>query len=235
MATSENPHQGHRLRMKDKIRNNGFSGFSDHEVLEVLLYFSISRGNTNTIGHALLQRFGSLSGVLNASVAELCEIPGMGESSALLLRTATELTKRFCMEEATDSRLQFDSIHQLYYHLSAQFIGEHREVVYVMGVNGQFRKLFCELVSQGTVDFCHLDVRDLVELSFRYQANHLILAHNHPQGMAAPSREDMVTTRLIENTLHGLRITLYDHLIVANQQFYSFRQQGDLIYADQSR
>lgn len=226
---SEHAHDGHRERTKEKVLKGGLDSFADHELLEFLLFYAFRQGDTNPIGHALLRRFGSISGVLNASVPELCQVKGIGTNTALLLRTVSQLVKRHAMEESFDTRQRFDDLQQMHAFLASQFIGESREVVYLLCMDGQMRVLCCELIAQGTVDFCHLNMRDVVEIVLRYQATCIVVAHNHPHGVARPSGDDLKTTRTLENTLGTLQLKLFDHLIVSNRQVYSFRQHDDLL------
>lgn len=226
---TEHMHSGHRERTKEKVLKGGLEHFADHELLEFLLFYARRQGDTNPIGHALLRRFGTLSGVLDASIAELCQVEGVGENTAMLLRTVSQFVKRHAAEQSIDQRQQFLSLQSMHAFLASQFIGESREVVYLLGMDQEMRVLCCELISHGTVDFCHINMRDIVELVLRYQATCIVVAHNHPNGIARPSGDDMKTTRTLENTLGTLQLKLFDHVIVSKRQIYSFRQHDDLL------
>lgn len=221
---SEHRHHGHRERMKLRITQGGLANFSDHELLEVLLYYAIRQGDTNPIGHALIDRFGSFSGILKASIPELCEVKGIGESSAIMMRTMGEFIKRYNMSEVLDSRQVFSDLHSIHQFVRQLFLDESREVTYLLCLDQSYRLLHYQMIGKGTVNFCQINLREITEIAFRYQTAIVVLAHNHPGGTATPSVADRSTTREIAKMLRALGIELCDHVIVSDDQVTSMRK-----------
>ncbi len=231
---SESIHHEHRKRMKARFQKQGLDGLSDHEALELLLYFSVPRMDTNPIAHRLLDTFGTLHGVLDASPEALRSVNGIGESSALLLTLLREMMRRYATDKAEKDlkNASLNTTELLGAYLMPQFIGVAEERLIALATDIKGKVLGMEEMSRGTVRATDVNIRKLVEFAIRYQAASIILAHNHPGGLAIPSHDDMQTTRRIRDALQPLSIGLRDHIIVAGDDYVSMRDSKFLQYLD---
>lgn len=210
--------------MRDRfIEEKGFDNFSDHEVLEVLLYLCLPRCNTNEIAHDLLNEFGSFSSVLEKSPHELAKIDGMGETAAVYLSMITEFCKRY-YNDKFDNDMILDSSSKMAEYIIPKFIGCTEERVYCVCLNNVCKILTCSLISKGDVASAGLSVRSVVEVAIRHNSTNVILAHNHPQGLALPSNDDITMTKSIQKALEAIGINLVDHFIVAQNDAVSLKQ-----------
>ena len=222
---SEDIHGGHRARMKQRYLSQGLDGFSDHEALELLLYYAIPRADVNPLAHRLLEHFGSLHGVLDAEVAELTEVAGIGESTALLLRFVRDMNRRYLLDkqEKRPSLAEPEAAGKLFL---PYFYGIQEERVYAAFLDDDLRLINCRLLFEGGINYAPLSVRKLVEAALREKATGVILAHNHPAGQAIPSLEDREATLQIRNALEAMEIRLLDHIIVAGEDYISMEECG---------
>lgn len=216
-------HENHRGRMLDKLQKNGLAVFSDHEVLEILLYFSIPRMDTNEIAHTLINRFGSLHAVFEATEEELVQIKGIGTRSAVLIHFMHEL---FCRYQKDCTREEFsmtrlNTIDRMGAYFVPQFMGVTHEVLLAAYVDNKGKILGCEVISEGTSSMVQVNTRKIIEEAFARKAAGIVLAHNHPGGDAVPSKEDIGTTKNLENVLGSIGLQLVDHIVVAGGQFMS--------------
>ena len=215
---SQNTHGQHRERMKLRARKSGYDHFSDHELLEVLLYFAIPRVDTNPIAHALLEQFGSIKAVLNASVDELCRVEGVGESSALLIRLLPAILTRYeagYFEKIPTYRRMSDVVQFLHPH----FCGLSVERVYLMMFNNRMNLIDYVLLSEGDVNCSEASVRKITELVLNKKVSAVLLAHNHPDGFTLPSAEDLRFTDLLNSHLGILGVVLVEHIIFAGMHY----------------
>lgn len=217
-------HEGHRARKKEQFRAHGLAAFADHEVLELLLYYAIPRQDTNPIAHRLMERFGSLDAVFTADLAELSAVDGVGESAATLLALIRPLFQRVHLAATREIILaDEEAIGDYFFDL---FLGEREEKLYEACLDAKSRLLSCQLISSGGMDSMQVNVRRVVENAIKCSATSVLLAHNHPSGLALPSPEDNATTLSIYNALRAVGIELSDHIIVADQDYVSLRHNG---------
>ena len=218
-------HKDHRQRMRKRFEEEGLDHFSDIQVLEFLLFYAIPRQDTNPIAHALLERFGSLPQVLEAPVEELEKVPGVGHHSAQLLSLIPALT-RYYHRKSAEQGLRMRTVSACCNYLKQQFIGRRTEVVYLMCLDAKCKMLSCQEVGEGSVNSANVSVRRIVELALRANATSVILAHNHPSGLASPSGEDIQTTYQVASALSAVDVQLVDHIIVADDDYVSLAQSG---------
>ena len=221
-------HDGHRQKMRERFLRGGLDSFADHEALELLLYYAIPRQDTNPIAHALMDRYDSLSAVLNAPVEDLQKVDGIGESAAILLKLTPQLYHKARMEE-TARETVLNSSERAGAYLLERFSGESREVIYELCLDRKGKLLACKRLGEGGVSYADLDIRKLVENALLTSASAVILAHNHPSGVALPSPEDYATTDRAKQALATVGVPLTDHIIVADQDFVSFADSGYLL------
>ena len=216
--------------MRERATRVGFSAFADHELLEVLLYHSVPRVDTNPIAHVLLKEFGSLKGVMDASVDELCRVSGVGERSAQLLKLTIEMMRRYeadCLKKVR----AFSEIGEVIDYLHPKFCGMGVECLYVMLFNNRMNLIECVKLSEGSVNSTDASIRKITELALNRKCASVLLAHNHPNGVAVPSSFDLHLTEMLNTHLDTLGIVLLEHLIFAGmscqpimrKQFGTFR------------
>ena len=218
-------HDGHREKMRQRYLKSGLEGFADHEALELLLYYAIPRRDTNPIAHALMERYGSLSAVLTAPVEDLRKVEGVGESAAILLRLAPQMYQKARLSDAEQETV-LNSVDRVGAYLLQRFIGERREVVYQLCLDRKGKLLACKRLGEGGVASADLDIRKLMENAILTSASVVILAHNHPSGVALPSGEDYAATTRVQQALATIGVELADHIIVADGDFVSLKDSG---------
>lgn len=224
-------HEHHRKRMRERYSRSGADGFATHELLEILLFYSIPRADTNEIAHALLERFGSLRGILSASEDELQEVAGIGPKSAMLLRLITEFMRR-CAEDGAAPVVRYDTVSKIAEFFCRRFIGVANEQLYMMLLNNRMNLIDCVLISEGTVNGSAVSIRKMTEQALRKNASAVVLAHNHPNGIPIPSSNDLEITEQIRSSLDVMEIVLVEHLIITDDRYCPIMRQK---YADYRR
>lgn len=218
-------HDGHRERLKKRLLEQGLNAFDDHNVLELLLFFSMPRKDTNPLAHALIEHFGSLEAVLEAPTDELLKLGGIGENTAALIKLIPEISRRYAINKNRfDGILNSTEVAGSY--LSARYQFERDEVVYVVCLDAKLRVLCFKELFRGDVNSTEVSVRKIAELALAKNASSVIISHNHTSGIALPSREDEITTRRIKTALESMGIALTDHIIVAGDDFVSMADSG---------
>ncbi len=218
-------HDGHRERLKKRLLEQGLNAFDDHNVLELLLFFSMPRKDTNPLAHALIEHFGSLEAVLEAPTDELLKLGGIGENTAALIKLIPEISRRYAINKNRfDGILNSTEVAGSY--LSARYQFERDEVVYIVCLDAKLRVLCCKELFRGDVNSTEVSVRKIAELALAKNASSVIISHNHTSGIALPSREDEITTRRIKTALESMGIALTDHIIVAGDDFVSMADSG---------
>ena len=192
-------HDGHRQRKKQRFLQHGLDSFADHEVLELLLFYAIPRRDTNETAHRLLEHFGTLKGVLTASVEELQKVEGVGESAAAFLHLLQAVGYRALRTAGDDTIL--NSVDSAGAYFQKLLRGERREVLYQVCLDAKGKVLSHKRLSSGTVSMAPVNVREVVENALYTDASGVLLAHNHPSGIALPSEDDRQITLQIRQAL----------------------------------
>jgi len=218
-------HDGHRQRLKDRFCNEGLDNFDEHQVLELLLFYCIPRVDTNPIAHALLDRFGSLSQVLEAPVEELERVRGIGHNAAVFLSLVTAAGRYYRINCAA-REVMMKSVADCGRYLLPFFHGRRNETVYIMCLDAKCKVLSCKEVGEGSVNSASVPIRRIVEMALAANSTSVVLAHNHPSGVAVPSDADVQTTRRVAAALDAVEIILVDHIVVADDDFVSVVQSG---------
>lgn len=218
-------HDGHRQRLKKQYAEHGLESFTDIQILELLLFYVIPRRDTNPIAHSLLERFGSLSGVLEAPTSEIAKVEGMGESTAVFLHLVMDVSRSYMIDRA--ARVQIlPTLESCAEYLVPQFFGRTVETVFLLCLDAKCKVLSCRQIAEGNVNTTGISVRKVVEHALMANASAVVLAHNHPGGVAIPSREDIQTTRYVASALRAVEVNLVDHVIVADDDYVSLIQSG---------
>ena len=222
---SENIHSGHRARLKEKFREFGLDGFTDIQALELLLMYAIPRRDTNELAHALLDRFKSFRGVLEADIDSLSEVPGIGENAATLIRLVTSMNIRY-MKAEKKRGMKIENSDDAGAFLRPLFAYQQEEVAFMVCLDAASRVISSHELSRGGMTEVSVSSRNVVDIALREKAARVILAHNHPSGLALPSIADASTTIQINQALRLIGVHLMDHLIFCNDDFVSFRDSG---------
>ena len=218
-------HDGHRARKKEQFRIHGLDAFADHEALELLLFYAIPRVDTNPIAHRLIERFGSLDGVLSAPPEELEKVEGVGESAATLLSLILPLVRR-SRTTAAKPPVIIGTTQDAGNYFVDLFFGMREERLYEACLDAKGKLLRCAKVADGSVDAVSVNIRVIVENALKCGASAVVLSHNHPSGVALPSADDNATTLAVYDALRTVDIRLLDHIIVADDDFVSIRDNG---------
>ncbi len=201
-------HSGHRSRMKKKLMQSGFDHMEPHEVLEILLYYAIPQRNTNDIAKNLIDRFGSISAVFDASV-DMLKSAGLTEHQALYLTMFPDIARIYLVDkyENQDKIIDYDNITGF---IRDRFIGlEEQENVLLILIDKKGKLVY-----------------RIVTLAINYAATSAFIAHSHPSGLALPSKEDVLVTRDLKKALKLVGIHLLDHFIVADHECVSLAESG---------
>ena len=218
--TKNNPHENHRARVRETFRKAGVEGMPDHNLLELILFYSIPRKDTNEIAHRLIDTFGSLNAVFNASYERLMDVEGIGESSALLISMIPGICRRY-IEGNEAKKITLYDTEDVKKYITSKYYGCKNEVFYMLCLDAVGNLINCCKLGEGTTGSVTLEKRTVLETAFRNNADTVIFAHNHPNGIAAPSREDIRMTDEFNTLFRGVGIKLADHLIVGSDDIFS--------------
>lgn len=217
-------HEGHRERMKEKFLSDGADAFLPHELLEIMLYYCVPRRDTNPLAHKLINTFGSFSSVFDAPPELLIEA-GLSKNAAVLIHLIPHISRIYLQDRNNDDRkISKDTVEKI---VLPHFVGRKNEVVLLVLIDAKGKVLYSNIINEGSVGASEIYVRDLVNLSVKYNASAAMLAHNHPSGVAVPSRQDLLTTKKIAKALRLVNVTLLDHIVVADNEYTSMAQSDD--------
>ncbi|MGM9552320.1 MAG: RadC family protein [Clostridia bacterium] len=216
--------EGHRQRMRERFYNEGIDSFEPHEALEMILYFTIPRKDTNALAHSLIQRFGSFHGVLDANREDLVKF-GLTENTVALLKMFPSFLNYYTQSHATGIPYIPDTTVAGEYAIKK--VGNRTtEIFGIICLDAQRKLINFEIVEEGTVDKTNVSVRKIAECVLRNNASKVILVHNHPGGTLSPSQADIALTKRIYGMLTTIEVGLLDHIIVANGKSYSMLDHG---------
>ena len=216
-------HAGHRSRVKSEFLTRGMEGWPPHRVLEMLLFYAIPQGDVNGLAHDLIERFGSLSGVFDATIEDLKTVPGVGEHSAILLKMMPQIGQAYVADRASKGvlvRYAGDAVEQL----RPYFYGARNEMVYILCLDSKSKVLGIRKVSEGTIDAAEINIRRLVEEALSLRAARVYLAHNHISNLAMPSLADWMSTDNLRPLLRGMGIELVDHIVFVDDYAVSLKE-----------
>lgn len=218
---NENIHKGHRIKVRNKFYESGFSGMASHNILEILLFFGIPYKDTNPIAHDLINRFGSLSAVLEAKRTDLMQIKGMTENAACLLTMILPLYRKYS-EDLIARKRTFNSVKETADFLRTLYIdNNNNERVYVLCFDANNNLVTFRMLNEGDIRSSSVDLRKLASIILETNAASVVISHNHPHGVSLPSSEDIVVTKDIVSLLATLKVKLNDHIIVTDTDYFS--------------
>ena len=219
MSKSEtNSHANHRKRVRERYINSCSKGFSEHELLELLLFYSIPRANTNEIAHSLIERFGSINGVMEASIDELKLVNGIGDNSAILINLTMMFAKTYAKTQFDESK-RIETIHDLVDYANLHTYGAVNELVCGVFMDDNLNVISTNVIATGTINEVRPMLRTIMELCILKRATAVAIFHNHPNGGVEPSTEDIDFTILLERELKIIGVTLTEHVIVDGNDY----------------
>ena len=218
-------HKGHRQRLKKRYTLSGIETLHDYEVLELLLFYAIPRRDTKALAKDLLKKFGNLKKLMDADPKEIEALPGTGSQTALLIRLVKDLGTLYLHEKVMETA-QISSTKALLDYCMALMGGLKDERFNVIYLNAQNRIIQTEVIQEGVVNQAVVYPRKILEKALRHKASAIILVHNHPSGNIKPSEADIRLTRTLQDTARVLDILIHDHIIVGENRYFSFREEG---------
>lgn len=218
-------YHGHRQRLRHRFQTAGSNACADYELLELLLFFAIPRGDVKPIAKALLNRFGNLEALVEADEKLIQEVPGVGPTISHLLKVQQAFTQRQ-LKNAIIKRPVLGNWQQVldYCHLHMSY--NMREQLRLLFLDKKNQLIAAEAQQIGTVDHTPAYPREIVKRALDLGASAIIMVHNHPTGDASPSRADIDLTRHVYQAALPLGVQLYDHLIIGKGAHTSLRSLG---------
>ena len=218
-------HDGHRQRLIQRFREEELDGFEPHNVLELVLFYSVPRKDTNPLAHRLINRFGSISAVFDAKPEDLMKVEGVTENTAVLLSMIPQVARKY-LEDKVDPTNIVGGINDIGNYLLPKFVGRTVETMMLVSIDNKGKIVACTIIAEGETDRANVSRRKIMEEAIRVGASKVILAHNHPMGFAVPSEEDVDLTEKVYVLLRSVGIELIDHMIFAQDDFVSLAASG---------
>ena len=225
MMNNDSLHAGHRDRLRQRFLKEGLDGFHEINALELLLFYCVPRKDTNDLAHRLLDRFGSYSNVLNAPYEDLKKVQGVSDYVATYLRLQGDAVRYYLTNRKIDGTV-VKTTADYGELLSAYFSGRSNEMVYLLCLDAKCKVICCREITEGSVNTAGISIRKVVDAALSSNATSVILAHNHPGGVAVPSGEDIHTTFQIYEALRAVDVILLDHVVVSDDDFTSMADSG---------
>lgn len=213
-------HENHRQRVKARFLAEGLDSFAPHNIVELLLFYSIPQRDVNELAHTLIKRFGSVAGVLDAPYDQLVRVDGIKENTAAHIKLVQSLIRVYSLEKQREVAI-LDTQDKIGSFLTSWYIGCGVETVLLICLNNKRSIIDLSVLHEGSVNSAQVSVRKIAEIALSKNASAIVLAHNHPDGMAIPSSEDISSTRYIKNAMDLLEINMLDHIVVAGDKFAS--------------
>ena len=220
---NKNIHEGHRKRLRQRFDQVGLDGFSEHEILELILFQVIPRRDTKPLAHELINHFGNLAEVLDASKDELMQVPGVGEAVASFLCLFSAVNHWQRKQGEKPEKVILNTSAKAGSYLSARFRGRTKETLIILCMTSDRRVLYCDELGSGVGDSVTTTLREVARLCMKKNTHDIILAHNHPSGLVLPSREDITMTRRAQDFLKDIGVKLHDHFVITDGEYYSMK------------
>lgn len=217
-------HKGHRERLRERFMISGPSSFNDVTALELLLFYTLPRRDTNELAHRLLDRFGSLDRIMDASITDLTSVKGVGTETAIFLRLIPDMCRRYAMKKRPG--MHIDCVDTAGSFITPMFICEHDEVFLAVFLDKKRNVINCCEVGRGVSCATNVEARKIVELALTMDAGGVIACHNHISRPPLPSVEDERLTEELRSGLGAVGIDLIDHFIVSGREYTSMRNCG---------
>jgi DNA repair protein RadC len=223
--TEKKHYKGHRDRLRKRFLQQGLEGFQDYEALELLLLFVARQKDMKPVAKDLIARFGSFKNVLDASYEELEDVPGVGPTAVTLIHFVKQAAARY-LQQTSQSRFSLDSPEALIQYCILSMGAEPNEKFRVICLDSTFAIVAESDVAEGTVDQATVYPRKVMEIALQAKATSLVFVHNHPDGTVTPSDFDRTLTRGLVLAAKTMHISVYDHIVVSRDTYFSFREDG---------
>ena len=227
MAKESGQHKGHRQRMRARVEQYGLESLEPHEALEYVLYITNTRKDTNGLAHVLIDRFGDFAGVLDASEEDLLTVEGVGPSTARMLHLLPQISRYYGRSRTSTTRC-IKTTEQMGSYLMAKFAWSDYERAMLVSLDSRKRVRAAVWLREGTSDRVSLDIKNVVAAAIKGGTDAVVLCHNHPNGVALPSLEDMDATGSIARALGLVNVHLLDHFILTDTEYFSMRDANRL-------
>ena len=224
-APGKLPGPGHRARLRERLLKGGAEALADYELLEFLLFAGVRQGDTKPAAKALIARFGSLAGALDANPAALQQVKGVGEAGAAALKSVSLAARRMARGKVTNQPV-LASWQALLDYLTVDMANLNHERVRVLYLNARNQLILDHTAADGTIDEAAIHPREVIRKGLEIGATALILVHNHPSGSPEPSRADIAITNRIAEAGRHLGIVVHDHVIIGGTGHVSLRAKG---------
>ncbi len=209
-------HEGHRQRLKRRFAMDGFEHFEPHNILEMALFYTSPRQDTNGLAHDLLRRFGSLAGVFDAPIDALRSVPGVGDETAVFLKMIPEFARMYLQSRQTTKPVIMTGEDAAAF-FEPRFLGRMNEVFMAAFLNARGELISADIFSEGDDTAVVMDVMAVTRRAVALGAVAVIAAHNHPQGFAVPSAQDVAMTDKLAAALNAVGVRLCDHLVFSRE------------------
>lgn len=217
-------HEGHRDRMRTRFRETGFDGFTEHEIIEMLLFYACPRRDTNEIAHILINRFGGFAGVMDADYEELNTVNYITDSAATLLKMIPKLMPIYSNSKNSDT--EYNDAAKLKALFEPYFVGLTHEEFRIACFDNNLKLINNVAVNSGDPSGAPVDIRRLVEIALREKAVSIAIAHNHPKAPPTPSNQDIMTTQTIIEVMRNIRIGFLDHIIIGENETLAMKESA---------
>ena len=215
---------GHRKRLREKFMKSGLLGLHDYEIVELLLTLGTPRKDCKQQAKALMKKFKTLRGVIDADKEELCEIKGVGPKNIFGIRLIREISEKY-LEDRIIKQEIYRTPQDVFNYLYVSMRGLKKEVFKTLFLDVKNRLIATEKMFKGTVSSSVVYPREIVKRAIKKDASSVILVHNHPSGDPTPSPEDKRITRDVVDALEAVDIKVLDHIIIGDNKYFSFASE----------
>lgn len=218
---SQNIHAGHRNRLKEEIISADITEpKSPVKLLEMLLFYGTPQKDTSKMAHDLINTFGSFAGVLEADIEDIVKISGITKNSASLIKLMLPMLRTYTLEKYEFSEVLKNHT-EIGKYIFGKYFAVNKECLSLLCLNRLGKVLSFEIIMSGSIDSVGLSVRDIVAKSIKSNASAVVIAHNHPGGVALPSPQDVELTRFLKDALKTVSVDLLDHVILSSEDYTS--------------
>lgn len=226
----DNLHEGHRDRIRQEFLQHGFDkNTPPHKILEILLFYCVQRADTNPIAHEMISKYGTVAGVLDAPVEELAAFRGMSERSAVLFKLIMPTARRYLYDKS-EEKPTFSGLNQIGEYIFKHYLGIRNEKTSVMCLDTKGKLISFDFIGEGDISSVGISMRDLTKTVLNSGAVAAVLAHNHPNGIAVPSENDLYITQTVADIFSKIGVQLIDHIIISDSDFVSMAQSEKYAY-----
>ena len=215
---------GHRARLRDRFIEKGIAGFTDAEILELLLSFGTPRTDCKEPARELLKKFGSFAKVLEAPMNSMQQVKGVGPKNSFAIHFIHAVASHY-LKERLQGKRYLQSSREVADFLIHSMRGLKKEVLTVIFLDSSHAVIDSEVVAEGTINVNTIYPREIIKRAFEYHAAALVLAHNHPSGSLKPSAQDIKLTKILNMLSSSMQMNLLDHIIIGDGS-YSFADHG---------